>query len=500
MNEIISQYLDNTLSIEDAILAFDKSNYSPAEIKAGGIVYTPKYIADFIVQKINPQLTQSICEPSVGHGIFLFSLLEFIKNKFGKEKIKDYFIEKVWAFDIQEKNILELRELLHTWFKKHDVQISQQEIAQKILVDNTLNQQQHWDIIFGNPPYIRIQNVEYKMREEIRQKFLSCEKGNIDLYYAFIEWAIEHADKTSFIVPNSYIKNTSAKTLREIMSKTLTECYDFSNFKLFNGVGTYTSIFLCDSNSNNDEIHYKRAITRPDTIEKLREMTTTDTLRADDFIDTLTHKGEGFDIHTIYSPIATLRDKIFILNDEQNHKITHHTVPLLKCTKLKCREDIIQNKTRIITPYNTQGDIFEEKDIDSSVMHYLKEHRDELALRDKGKQDKYERWYCYGRKQGLNSKIPDNTTDEGFRLIIIPGMFSQKHTFFDFHYDDIGENFYLTSGFILKINTQQAQDVLDFLNSHTFIQLCEKFGSIKPGGGNLKYYSLSKKIIEKILK
>ena len=50
-------------------------------IKENGVVFTPKYISDKMIRNLSPNINNSICEPSVGKGIFVFSLLEyFLEN------------------------------------------------------------------------------------------------------------------------------------------------------------------------------------------------------------------------------------------------------------------------------------------------------------------------------------------------------------------------------------------------------------------------------------
>lgn len=76
------------MNIFEKIKEMDIKNYTAEEIKSGGIVYTPKYIADYIINSLNISIEETILEPSVGHGVFIFSLLEIIKERLTKNELE----------------------------------------------------------------------------------------------------------------------------------------------------------------------------------------------------------------------------------------------------------------------------------------------------------------------------------------------------------------------------------------------------------------------------
>jgi len=41
-------------------------------------------------------------------------------------------------------------------------------------------------LLFGNPSYIRIQNLDLKIRKTIQEEWDFCKKGSIDAYIAFL--------------------------------------------------------------------------------------------------------------------------------------------------------------------------------------------------------------------------------------------------------------------------------------------------------------------------
>ena len=95
----------------------------------------------------------------------------------------------------------------------------------------------------------------------------------------------------------------------------------------------------------------------------------------------------------INNGIARLRDKIYI----HQHKLYNEPCwrKIFKVSK---------NKTLwIIYPYDDNKIINEDKFKEDNPLtyQYLLSNKDELAKRDKGNK-KYETWYAFGRKQGLN--------------------------------------------------------------------------------------------------
>ena len=90
-----------------------------------------------------------------------------------------------------------------------------------------------------------------------------------------------------------------------------------------------------------------------------------------------------------------------------------------------CWKSIYKNNKilYIIYPYDN-GNIIDEdtfKQSNPNTYNYLLENKDELAQRDKGKQDKYASWYAYGRTQSI--KLNENIK----RCLFIPTFTDPKN-------------------------------------------------------------------------
>jgi hypothetical protein len=468
------------MNIFEKIKEMDINNYTEEEIKAGGIVYTPKYIADFIIDSLNISIEDSICEPSVGHGVFIFALLEKFKERLTKLELKEWFLTKVHGYDIEEKNINDLKYLILTYFKNLNIDIYLEELDNFKVQDTLFSESKKFNVILGNPPYVRLRNLEPLYVNLLKKDFISCRTGNLDIYYAFIEHALKNSDRCSFIVPNSYIYNRFARGLRQLMFEKLSFIIDFKTKKIFEKADTYTSIFLCE-NKRSPFYKYK------ENFEQDFEFVDKRYFLDKNYKISISEKQHSFSYKS-YGPIATLRDSIY---KNTSNVDKEDTVAFLKLTDLKSVEDIKNNKERILFPYKFEKKFIpkEEYELGINTFNYLISQKEELLKRDKGNKT-YPKWYSYGRTQGLYSFKPSKN-----KFIIIPGMFSEDYKFFSFSFEDINEPFLFSSGFLIE--TENDISLLNFLNSKKFFDDVKKIATSKPG--KKPYYSLSKNDLYTIL-
>lgn len=465
---MINKYLNNEITIEELVLYYDKSNYTPEEIKAGGVVYTPYKICIEIIERLSPLSNETIFEPSLGHGIFVFALLEYMEDK--TDNLKEYFLNYVYGGDIQENNIKEFKDIAIAFFNKKGISIDISEMK-NFLVSDSLNNKTHYDIIFGNPPYIKIQNLKSEYREELRSNYASCEKGNIDIYYAFIELAYKYSKRASYIVPNSWLFNKSADILRKLIKDRLTYVVDFKEVKKFETAGIYTSIFQIEENQKDtlEYCYYDKCVVL-------------DKQNLDKIIIENKLIYDGNPIFKYHTPIATLRDSIFT-------KKTKDSIALFKLSKVKNEGDFLSSKKEIIFPYTKDFKIREN--LSKETFEYLETHKEELGKRDKGNKT-YEAWFAYGRRQGFSSYDFTN------HVIVIPGMISVDYEFFDIDLSKVNEKFLITSGFLLELKKENVKQVIDFLNSQRFNKFLQEEGKIWPGAKDKNYYSLTIKKIKEV--
>lgn len=334
-------------------------------------VFTPDKISKIMSQFLHKD--GNILEPSVGDG----QLLKFIDTSNYKN---------IDVYDIKVEYLDKLEDKVN--MNKYHADFIVNEINVK------------YKNIILNPPYIKIQDLSEKYRKYIRDKWKIFEKGNIDIYYAFIVKCIDLLDDDGIMVaitPNSYLYNKSALLLRKyfIENKFINEIIDFKSEKVFDKVSTYCCITVFTKQNKDTFIYNDKIINYSDIKNKEYNIFST----GNNNNKTLN------DICTIKNGIATLRDKIYI------HKN--------KLYDESCWKEITNGDKNMwcIYPYDNDANILEEtyfKDNNPLTYKYLENNKDELSKRDKGKK-KYPKWYSYGRTQSLKISNKD-------KIIYIPTL------------------------------------------------------------------------------
>lgn len=490
-NNIIKDYKDNKIDIFEAIHKLDTKD------KMGGVIYTPKYIADYIVENLGYSPDKTIYEPAVGHGIFIFSLIEYVQKKFKLDNFELYnwFTNYVIGSDIIENNIEDLKKLTEIYFSK--LGITDSNFDKNFTCYNTLNNKNIYvDFIFGNPPYIRLQNLDLKTRNNLKKNYISCKTGNVDIYYAFMEFGNKFSKEVcSYIVPNSYLYNSSAKQLRKLIKPNISEIIDFEDKKIFEGVGTYTSIFKIDKkkNKSNKQIKFKTSISdvneiiidKVDIIDKkpwnLKNI--------QKIIEKTSRQNKLINNNDVRatSGIATLRDHVYI-NSSSSLFEKSNFIPFYKLTKISNINEIKNPINKIICPYDNNWDILSESTIQNKcpkIYSHLKIHENDLEGRDSGNTEGYESWYAYGRKQGLHVYNKKST------LIFLSQMTNTNLNPIKTNINNIGQSrFLFSSGYVLEIqNKDKVDKIIEILKSDDFFEYIKMVGKVWPG--KPPYYSFT---------
>jgi len=134
-----------------------------------------------------------------------------------------------------------------------------------------------FDVIIGNPPYVRIQNLDDQTKKRIREKWSSAKKYNVDLYIPFIELSLDliNSDgKVCLITAKSYFDSQAGVFIRRLLrdNRYIEEILDFNFFQLFEDVITYTSIIILDKKPKDFLRYYK--IQSKDELNKLDKLKT----------------------------------------------------------------------------------------------------------------------------------------------------------------------------------------------------------------------------------
>lgn len=224
---------------------FTKRYGTVTKEKAGGAVYTPKVLANFVSQKIAEAVGKQttghllrILDPAIGHGELLISLLERLS---GRQKSR---IE-VYGFETNPEALDIARERLEQQFPSVSVHFESDNFLEFVLQHfepgghgNLFRSAtpETYDFIIANPPYVRTQIMGAKQAKLLSEKFgLS---GRIDLYYAFvvgISQVLKPQGIAGIIVSNRFMTTKSGAPIRQALLDRFNICHawDLGDTKLF---------------------------------------------------------------------------------------------------------------------------------------------------------------------------------------------------------------------------------------------------------------------------
>lgn len=408
-----------------------------AKHKTLGQVFTPNWIIAEILDSVGYNgeniLNKYILEPSSGDGAFLLEIVNRYINvcfeqKMDVSEIKNHLETYIYGVELDEieyyKSIQNLNNLVRERLSINE------NLNWRIYNQNTLNFYKNYslffDFIVGNPPYIRIHNLDTYTREILKQDFLFSE-GTIDIYLSFFEMGLKMLKNNGFlgyITPNSYLHNSSYNLFREYLKnqKIVKTLIDFKANKVFKGFSTYTAITIISKKQIKNHFEYKEL--KNDKIEFVNNINF-DSLNKNDWSFT-NSEDEGFlteltkdrnsaikDFFDVQYGFATLRDKIFIskiVNYDENLVLFNGSLvekailkTVIKGSRFKGK---INEQEKILFPYELENKRYrvipEEKMLNNypNAYNYLLKNRDELKSRN---MDKGAVWYEFGRSQGVQS-------------------------------------------------------------------------------------------------
>ena len=189
-----------------------------------------------------------------------------------------------------------------------------------------------FDNIFGNPPYVKFQDLSGENRSYLAKHWSTIKGGTFNLYFAFFELGYKLLKPTGnlgYITPNNYFTSLAGEALRKYFhqQKCVSRIIDFNHKKVFDAQ-TYTAITFINKKQN-EAIFYDRINEEQSTeqflsnvngssnnlhhlnVKKWRLLKTDEQLNIK-IIETIGKPiGKLFDICV---GIATLKDEIFFID------------------------------------------------------------------------------------------------------------------------------------------------------------------------------------------
>jgi len=250
--------------------------------KINGAFYTPRKITRLIVDEVVIRDNQKICDPSCGCGAFLMEAAIKLNNEFGKDII-DIIEENIFGVDIADYSIRRAKIILSllSLLRGRDVSDIKFNLysADSLEADwkhlfPAIFKNGGFDVIIGNPPYVKFQDLPDNLRKSLYYNWTTLKKGTYNLYFAFFELGMHILKKEgllAYITPNNYFTSLSGINLREFLANNglLYKIVDFNHLLLFT-VHTYTCITII-KNRKNKSFHYER-VEKYDDYESLESL------------------------------------------------------------------------------------------------------------------------------------------------------------------------------------------------------------------------------------
>ncbi len=389
-----------------------------------------------------------------------------------------------------------------------------------------------FDCIIGNPPYIRIQELQKWASEEVelyKKIYKSGAKGNFDIYILFIEKGLNLLNEKGLIgliLPNKFLNSSYGEEIRGIISKgkNLSKIVHFGDIQIFEGATTYTCLLFL-SKSTQDETQIFKVNQIEDWIKE--EKSDTGTFQNEKLTEKewnfqigknagLFQKLEDFptklsDVTDLFVGLQTDGDSIYILEQvevkadkvkcfsketEKEHLFENSHLKYLIKGSVNIKRYALENLSkRLIFPYFTEGNkshLLKQSDYKESfplTWDYLESNKKKLVTRNKGQMGT--EWYGYVYKK--------NHTKFDQKKLVVPSIAMQA----SFAYDSKGEYYFVGSGggggggygITIKEEIPMSYEyLLGLLNSKLLDSYLQSYSSPFRGG----YFAYNRQYIEKL--
>lgn len=247
--DLISKNVSNKLENDDIFLV--AGDYLSDELtkKNQGAVFTPRWLSQMISERTINHYKKFFNEQpihvgdlSCGSGTFLNQLAMLLDST---ARIYGNDINKEYVFAARLLNQFENIELgcVDTLVDlNHPEQIS-------LFESEGALKKSEYDVIVGNPPYVRSQKLEDNYTELLRNNYEGYLEGNFDLTVPFMVNTfnlLKINGIAGFVVSNKFLTSKYGKNICDLLSRNsrIIEIIDFGDGQVFKGKTTYTCVII----------------------------------------------------------------------------------------------------------------------------------------------------------------------------------------------------------------------------------------------------------------
>lgn len=437
-------------------------------------VFTP----DFIVKKMlddiqyyGDNLRKTIFEPSFGDGAFLVEIVSRILDYAKDETEAHVLLDNVVGCEIDpvmhKAAVNRLNALLTAMgYREHNWHLLEN-------ADLLRMRPGHCHYIVGNPPYVRIHDLDQDTRNLIADEYPWC-TGMTDLYVVFFEECIRRmapGGELIFITPNSWMRNSSQKKMREYLQENclVHRITDYHTLPVFGPVLTYPAITHLKMDFSPSWEFVRMA-----TLEDEAWRRTLDNCSG--FQNIISEDAESYLMHldgptlgelcTVQNGIATNCDRVYIKPWAARGEYLR---PVIKASTLNMDHSII-------FPYEWTGTgyipLSEEKfkALEPDLYYTLYFNKGQL---DKRNMERHAQWFQYARSQGIQ-----NSRHHKFVLkhILAPEQRVAQ-------FEEVGPEVLVYSGMYIVVNDESnIECIRNALSSREFCEYLKLMGKDMAGG------------------
>lgn len=390
------------------------------ENKNTGSFYTPEWCADILLEmsgfsSLSPdvKLSSRVIDPACGDGAILVrivdsSLSEFSTAGVGKDDMKAWVENNVYGFELDSIEAEKSAENIAAACKRYGISLVPNDIH--IIVGDALSTyKEHvgkFDYAIGNPPYVRIHNLDEKPESPYIE-------GMCDLYYAFYDIGqqlLTSGGKLCFISPSSWMTSKSGAPMRKDLEsrRCIENILNFGHYQVFDNATTYTSITVLGTSAS-DEIGIWEFNEEERTVHKTCSAPSESFWCGGNFYPSdVSDIAEilEFDVDAGSSDIvvrngyATLCDKAYLVDADDD--VDGCVIDVVKASR--------GTTQKMVYPYDDRGYLIPEAEMKSRFPRtyaQLASWKDKLLARNKVEPG---RWWGFGRSQGICDTYKDKVT------------------------------------------------------------------------------------------